>query len=111
MLMERQYCAQVCDCRTAKSPGCTWPVQRHSLSSAQLTDKQENYGQKNAESEAAVKAVFSQSPISIPERFEVFEKESYAKITGLIDQVDEEKSGMKKEVFVSFLEKVYKRSK
>jgi farnesyl diphosphate synthase len=57
-----------------------------------------------------VKEIFSQEPISIPARFEVYEKESYEKITGLIGKVDES-SGMKREVFVSFLEKVYKRSK
>ncbi|OCF37829.1 farnesyl diphosphate synthase [Kwoniella heveanensis BCC8398] len=71
----------------------------------------DNYGQKNSESEARVKAVFSEAPISIPERFEAYEKESYEKITGLIEAVDEEKSGLKKEVFTSFLGKVYKRSK
>ncbi|WVR07405.1 hypothetical protein IAU60_004446 [Kwoniella sp. DSM 27419] len=71
----------------------------------------DNYGQKNSEAEARVKEVFSQSPISIPERFEAYEKESYEKITGMIDAVDEAASGLKKEVFVSFLGKVYKRSK
>ena len=58
-----------------------------------------------------MKAIFSQTPISIPERFERYEKESYDQITGLIDQVDEGKTGLRKEVFVSFLNKVYKRSK
>jgi farnesyl diphosphate synthase len=41
----------------------------------------------------------------------VYEKESHAKLLELIGQVDEEKTGMKRAVFVSFLEKVYKRSK
>jgi farnesyl diphosphate synthase len=72
---------------------------------------QENYGKKDSEAESRVKAVFSQTPISIPERFEAYEKESHAKLLGLIEQVDEEKTGMKRQVFVSFLEKVYKRSK
>ncbi|WRT68274.1 uncharacterized protein IL334_005250 [Kwoniella shivajii] len=71
----------------------------------------ENYGQKNSESEAKVKEIFSQSPISIPEKFEAYEKESYEKINGLIESVDEEGTGLKKEVFRSFLAKVYKRSK
>ncbi|KAK4683593.1 farnesyl diphosphate synthase, partial [Tremellales sp. Uapishka_1] len=70
-----------------------------------------NYGQKNAESEAKIKALFSEAPISIPERFERYEKESYEKITGLIKQVDEAETGMKQAVFESFLGKVYKRSK
>lgn len=75
-----------------------------------LTVPQENYGQKNSEAEARVKAVFSQEPISIPQRFEAYEKESYAKLNGLIEAVDEN-TGMKREVFRSFLAKVYKRSK
>ena len=58
-----------------------------------------------------MKEVFSQAPISIPERFEAYEKESYEKITGLIESFDEAGTGMKKEVFRSFLAKVYKRSK
>ena len=72
---------------------------------------QDNYGKKNSISESRVKAVFSQSPISLSERFEAYEKESYEKITALIGQVDEEATGVKREVFVSFLNKVYKRSK
>jgi farnesyl diphosphate synthase len=72
---------------------------------------QENYGQKNSESEARVKALFSEEPISIPERFAKYEQESYERITALIGQVDEKASGMKREVFESFLNKVYKRAK
>ncbi|WVQ68187.1 uncharacterized protein L199_006394 [Kwoniella botswanensis] len=71
----------------------------------------ENYGQKDSEKEAKIKAIFSQEPISIPQRFEAYEKESYEKINGLIESVDEEGTGLKKEVFRSFLAKVYKRSK
>ncbi|WWD02460.1 hypothetical protein V865_000499 [Kwoniella europaea PYCC6329] len=71
----------------------------------------ENYGQKDSEKEAKIKAIFSQEPISIPQRFEAYEKESYEKINGLIESVDEQGTGLKKEVFRSFLAKVYKRSK
>ncbi|GFZ49391.1 (2E,6E)-farnesyl diphosphate synthase [Saitozyma sp. JCM 24511] len=71
----------------------------------------DNYGKKDATCEARIKEIFSQSPISLPERFEAYEKESHAKLLELIGQVDEEKTGMKRAVFVSFLEKVYKRSK
>lgn len=71
----------------------------------------ENYGQKNSETEARVKALYSEEPIAIPRRFEQYEKESYERLTGLIDQIDEKASGLKKEVFTSFLGKVYKRQK
>ncbi|WWD18966.1 hypothetical protein CI109_103423 [Kwoniella shandongensis] len=71
----------------------------------------DNYGQKDSIAESRVKDIFSAAPISIPERFEAYEKESYEKINGLIESVNEEKTGLKKEVFKSFLAKVYKRSK
>ncbi|WWC90840.1 uncharacterized protein L201_005777 [Kwoniella dendrophila CBS 6074] len=71
----------------------------------------DNYGKKDSECESRVKELFSQEPISIPQRFEVYEKESYEKINGLIETVDEQGTGLKKEVFRSFLAKVYKRSK
>jgi len=70
-----------------------------------------NYGIKNSETEAKVKAVFSQDPINIPARFEKYEAESYERLTALINKIDEQATGLKKQVFVSFLEKVYKRQK
>jgi farnesyl diphosphate synthase len=76
-----------------------------------LIPEQDNYGKKDSTCEARIKDIFSQSPISLPERFEAYEKESHAKLLELIGQVDEDKTGMKRAVFVSFLEKVYKRSK
>jgi len=70
----------------------------------------DNYGRKSSESEAKVKEVFAQAPISIPERFEKYEGETFTELTQLIEGIDESK-GLKREVFTSFLEKVYKRSK
>lgn len=58
-----------------------------------------------------MKEVFSQSPISIPERYEAYEADVYSKLQGLIGKVEEQGSGLKKEVFESFLGKIYKRSK
>lgn len=71
----------------------------------------ENYGRKDSACEARVKEVFNASNINVAGKFAAYEQESYDKIMGLIKQVDEQKSGMKQEVFVSFLKKVYKRSK
>ena len=71
---------------------------------------QDNYGQKDPICEKRVKDIFNESPVSLPERFEAYEKGSYEKITKLIRQVNEE-DGMRRDVFVSFLDKVYKRSK
>lgn len=70
-----------------------------------------NYGQKDSTAESRVKEVYSQSPISIPERYEAYEAEVYKKLTGLIGKVEEQGAGLKREVFESFLGKIYKRSK
>ncbi|KAL8280658.1 hypothetical protein RQP46_006981 [Phenoliferia psychrophenolica] len=69
-----------------------------------------NYGQKNAESEARVKAVYAEMDLTT--RFNKYEADSYAKINGLIEQIPEAGAdGLKREVFRSFLGKVYKRTK
>lgn len=70
----------------------------------------ENYGRKDAASEAKVKEVFKASNIDVEGRFKKYEAESYQNLMKLIDTVDESK-GLKREVFVSFLNKVYKRTK
>ena len=72
---------------------------------------QDNYGRRNATSEKKVKEVFASPEVDVAGRFAKYEQESYEKITKMIDQVDEAKTGLKKQVFVSFLDKVYKRSK
>jgi farnesyl diphosphate synthase len=69
------------------------------------------YGKKNAETEQKVKDVYSQDPINIPQRFEKYEAESYEMLNGLIAKIDEEATGLKRDVFTSFLAKVYKRQK
>lgn len=70
----------------------------------------DNYGQKNSEAEARVKEVFKQQPIDIAGRYEKYEEDVVGKLKGLINGIDEN-SGLKKEVFESFLGKIYKRSK
>lgn len=107
MLMEREHCPAICYSRPTQSLRCKPFFSNVSV----LSCVQENYGKKDSTSESRVKNVFSQKPISIPKRFEAFEKESLERITALIGKVDEEGTGMKKEVFFSFLNKVYKRSK
>jgi farnesyl diphosphate synthase len=58
-----------------------------------------------------VKQVFTQEPIAIPRRYEEYESGIYTKLKSLIASVEAEGSGLKKEVFESFLAKIYKRSK
>ena len=91
---------------------CSWNI---NIALANATPEQrkvldDNYGRKSSESEAKVKEVFAQQPIDIPGRFEKYEGETYKELTDLIEGIDESR-GLKKEVFTSFLEKVYKRSK
>ncbi|ORY84720.1 isoprenoid synthase domain-containing protein [Leucosporidium creatinivorum] len=70
----------------------------------------ENYGQKDAKCEAAVKAVFLE--LELPARFEQYEADSYKRINALIESIPEQgEEGLKREVFQSFLAKVYKRQK
>lgn len=69
-----------------------------------------NYGQRNSTSEAAVKAVYIE--LGLKADFEKYEEESYKKIIGLIESIPAAGGdGLKREVFKSFLDKVYKRSK
>lgn len=58
-----------------------------------------------------MKEVFASPEVDVAGRFAKYEQESYDKITTMINQVDEAKTGLKKQVFTSFLDKVYKRSK
>jgi farnesyl diphosphate synthase len=71
--------------------------------------EQDNYGQKSSECEARVKAVFLE--LELPRRFKEYEAASYKRINDLIDGLDESQEGVKKDVYRSFLAKVYKRQK
>ncbi|CAO1617296.1 unnamed protein product [Parajaminaea phylloscopi] len=90
---------------------CSWPVNVVLLHATpeQRAELDRHYGQKNSESEAAVKAIYSAPNIDIPSKFAAYEQQSYASITALIAKVDES-TGLKRDVFTSFLNKVYKRT-
>ena len=90
---------------------CSWPINLAlSLASpAQRATLDSSYGIKDSAAEARVKEIYRD--LNIQGRFDEYEKESYAKLNALIEGVDENKTGLKKEVFRSFLEKVYKRTK
>ena len=71
---------------------------------------QANYGQRNSESENLVKQVYKE--IGIAGLFEEYEAKSYKEINALIETIPEAGGdGLKREVFESFLAKVYKRTK
>ncbi|PKI86032.1 Erg20p [Malassezia vespertilionis] len=91
---------------------CSWNINVALANSTQEQRKvlDENYGQKDDTCEARVKDVFNASNVNIQGKFAAYEKESYDRIHGLINALPEN-AGLKRAVFVSFFEKVYKRTK
>lgn len=69
----------------------------------------ENYGRKDAEKEKRVKEVFEE--LRIRDIYAEFEEKAVAALKKQISEVVEVEGGLKREVFESFLAKIYKRSK
>ena len=91
---------------------CSWNI---NVALAHATAEQrkvldENYGRKDAQCEQKVKDVFNAENIDLKGKFADYERASYDRIHGLINAIPES-SGLKRQVFVAFFEKVYKRSK
>jgi farnesyl diphosphate synthase len=91
---------------------CSWNV---NIALQQATPEQrqvleENYGKKDASNEAKVKEVFNAKNIDVEGRFKKYEAESHERLMTMINSL-EETQGLKKQVFVEFLNKVYKRTK
>jgi farnesyl diphosphate synthase len=89
---------------------CSWLVNT-ALSIATPEQRKildENYGRKDATKEAAVKKLYDE--MKLKKIYEEFEEKRVGEIKKLISEVDESE-GLKKEVFESFLSKIYKRSK
>ncbi|WFD28609.1 dimethylallyltranstransferase [Malassezia nana] len=91
---------------------CSWNI---NVALAHATPEQrkvldENYGRKDAQCEQKVKDVFNAENIDLQAKFAEYERESYERIHGLINAVPES-AGLKRQVFVAFFEKVYKRTK
>lgn len=89
---------------------CSWLINQalKKVTPEQRKLLEENYGQKDAEKEAKVKALYHELKLS--EFYQQWEEERVADLRAKIDQVDESE-GLKKEVFETFLKKIYKRSK
>ena len=89
---------------------CSWLVNaaldRASPAQREVLDR--NYGRKDGEMEKKVKEVYAE--LRLDKVYAEFEEETVKKIRTLIEEVDESE-GLKKGVFESFLEKIYKRSK
>ena len=89
---------------------CSWMVNqalvRATPEQRQVLD--ENYGQKDGEKEAKVKALFRE--MELEKVYHEFEEQSVTAIKTMIEAVDESE-GLRKEAFQSFLNKIYKRQK
>lgn len=99
---------------------CSWCINT-ALAAATLAQRKvldENYGQKDAKKEATVKALYEE--LGIPARYKEYEEAAYKRIIGLIEQIPEveskptsvdEPAVLHRQVFKTFLDKIYKRTK
>jgi len=96
---------------------CSWCINTAlaHVTPAQRKILDESYGRKDAEAEKRVKKVFEE--VDVKGKYEVYEENAYKKIMGLIETIPEKPSAsggevaLKREVFKSFLDKIYKRQK
>ncbi|CAG8562244.1 3275_t:CDS:2 [Acaulospora colombiana] len=88
---------------------CSWCINKALLLATPEQRKilEENYGRKNPQNVAEVKKIYKK--LEIEKEYKAYEEESFAHINGLISQLDE--SILKKDVFVTFANKIYKRNK
>jgi farnesyl diphosphate synthase len=92
---------------------CSWPI---NLALSLVTPEQRkvldaNYGRKDPESEAKVKALYEN--LGILKRYQQYEEDVVGRIRDMINTIPVEgrSDGLKREVFSSFVDKIYKRSK
>ncbi|KAI0683567.1 farnesyl-diphosphate synthase [Cytidiella melzeri] len=96
---------------------CSWCINTAlaAASPEQRAVLDSNYGLKNAESEKKVKDVFY--AVGVPEKYYKYEEDAYKRIMGLIQTIPEGGLGtdgqvkLQRQVFKSFLDKIYKRQK
>jgi len=68
----------------------------------------ENYGRKDSVCEAHVKQVFKE--VGVEAAYKAYEQEAYNKIVALVEQIPENGGQLKREVFMAFLNKIFKRT-
>ncbi|KAJ7666230.1 farnesyl-diphosphate synthase [Mycena polygramma] len=91
---------------------CSWCINTAlgAASPAQRAVLDANYGKRDATMEAKVKAIFED--VGLREKYRAYEEKVYADIVRLIEAVpDDEGITLNRQVFTSFLEKIYKRRK
>jgi len=90
---------------------CSWVINiALSLATpAQRAILDENYGRKDEEKEAKVKAVLAE--IGVGKVYDEYEKQVMMELKQRIGAIVEVEGGLKRKVFERFLAKIYKRSK
>lgn len=95
---------------------CSWCINVALVVSSPEQRKvlEENYGQMDPEKEMRVKEIYEMS--GLREQYQIYEANLKERIEALIKEIPEPEGGMdggvlKREVFSSFLNKVYKRTK
>ncbi|KAG0749184.1 hypothetical protein G6F66_000397 [Rhizopus arrhizus] len=89
---------------------CSWLINQ-ALDKANTEQRKvldENYGKKDAEAEAKIKQLYIE--LDIEGVYKAYEEKSYNELSALIEKLDES-VGVKKQVFVEFMDKIYKRTK
>ncbi|CAN9221231.1 unnamed protein product [Alternaria alternata] len=89
---------------------CSWLINQalKKVNPEQRKLLEDNYGQKDSQKEAKVKELYHE--LKLKDFYEQWEEERVADLRAKIDKIDESE-GLKKEVFETFLQKIYKRSK
>ena len=99
---------------------CSWCINTAlaAVSPAQRKVLDENYGQKDVAKEARVKAVFEQ--VGVPAKYKEYEEAAYRRIMAMIEQIPQlealptyadEPAVLQRQVFKTFLDKIYRRTK
>lgn len=93
-----------------KDNKCSWLINQALLICTPQQRKilDQNYGQKDDAKEAAVKQLYNE--LNLKKRYQEYEEQIVSDLRKMIDAVTEDE-GLKKEVFESYLAKIYKRSK
>ena len=89
---------------------CSWLINQclQRCSPEQRKVLEENYGKKDQEKEKRVKELYKE--LGLEQVYHEFEEQRVVELRKMIVEVDESE-GLKKEVFETFLAKIYKRSK
>ncbi|KAJ7686678.1 farnesyl-diphosphate synthase [Mycena rosella] len=91
---------------------CSWCINTalDAASPEQRAVLDANYGRRDAGMEDRVKAVFEE--VGLREKYRAYEDKVHAEILSLIEAVPEEEGvSLKRQVFINFLDKIYKRQK